>query len=582
MRHLARIASFVIICVLSAISASSQEITAANLPAETTLAIFSHNNAQIRAAVPANPMVQAWYSPQSAMARKLLVQYVVSQMASKPGGKNFTLSAENIDRLLSVLENSLVFGVTGSLDYMTLAQAPSNPASKMFEMSGLFLILDISGKEAQFKQVWPAIEAALPKEIARSHYDFGGTSVEKFAGPSNTTFTAQTGSRFVWANQQKVIEQLVLRLRSGETPGSSLAENPDFQHCRAQSAPGQIVDVFLRFPDLSKVPIPASAQFDAAASVKSLHLDSLHAVCGSYSMTQDGELGRWLILGDTSQGSLLSWFGSNRANFETLALVPPSASSFTVGSFDLQAFYKSFKSALGAGMPGRQQASADLMEEMLTMQLGMPLADILGVFRGEFASIKTASQSSNSPGIFAMTVSNPERILDLIHKLAPSAISGETQEDGVTYFKTGAQIPSVGAAQTPATDTYIALTPKLLVVSADKQVLRDFVARAGSSQSANGGMLTGNPEVLRIRTMMPAEVLGFSVTDYTKEDFQKQIMDAFSKSGQQSDAKLSPEETQLMEGLKRIPWATFIGGIHWGVSAWWKDADGIHFESRVQ
>jgi hypothetical protein len=587
MRRLARIVPIAVFIVCAAASASAQEITPANLPADTSLVFFSHSSAQIRAAAPANPMVQTWYSPQTAQVKRLLVQYLVSQMAPKPGGQKFALSAENTERLLSILENSLVVGISGSSDIMALTQAPSRSSSNFMKMSGLFFILDISGKEAQFNQLWPALEAALPKEIARNKYSLAGATIEKFTGPNNTTFSAQIGSRFIWSNQQKVIEQLAVRLAMGENPGNSLAENPDFQHCQTHSFPGAVLDVFIRFPDLSKLPVPTNPQFDASASVKALHLDSMHAICGNFSMTQEGELGRWMILGDTSEGSLLSWFGANRTQFDTLALVPPSASSFTVGSFDLQALYKSLKVALGAAMPGRQQASADLMEGMLSMQLGMSIPDTLAIFRGEFASIKfptpSGSQSSGEPKVFALTVSNPDRILDLLHKLAPASISDETRENGVTFFKTGAQIPIGGAFQTVATDTYIAITPQLLLVSSDGHLLREFVARVSSTPSAASGLaLNDNPEVRRMRAMFPAEVLGFSVTDYTRSNMQKEMTDALSSADQKDKSKVTPEERPLIDALKNIPWANFIGGFHWSVSAWWKEPDGIHFETRIR
>ncbi len=583
MRHFARVAPIAILLVFAAASASAQEITPANLPADTSLVVFSHSSAQIRTLAPANPLVKTWYGPESAQVRKLLVQYVESQMDPKSNGQRYHLTQENTDGLLSVLENSLVFGVSGTPDYVALAQAPTSRPGNVLNKESLFFILDLTGKEAQFEKLWPALVAALPKEIAQSRYDFGGIAVEKFAGPNSTTFAARSGNRFVWSNQQKMIEDLIGRLKSGAPSGNTLAENADFQHCQAHSLPGTVFDVFFRLPDLSKIPIPATPQFDIGAAVKSLHLESMHAFCGKLSMTPEGELGRWLILGDTSQGSLLSWFGTNRTQFETLALVPPNAHSITVGTFDLQAFYGSFKNALGAGMPGRQQASADLMEGMLSMQLGMPLTDLLGVFRGEFAVVKFDSQSPVPVQVFALTVSNPQRILDLIHKLSPRSISEETQENGVTFFKTAAQIPTGGASQSPATDNYVALTPQLLLASTDKQVLRDFVARAGSGQSgASGASLADNPEVRRIRAMFPAEVLGFSITDYTHTDWQKELADAFTESGQEDKSKITPEELQLREGLKRIPWATAFGAFHWSVSAWWKDTDGIHFESRVQ
>ena len=581
MRHFARIAPIAILLILTAVSASAQEITPAILPAETSFVVFSHSSAQIRAAAPSNPMVQAWYGPQSTQVRRLLLQFVVNKMDPKSNGQKYNLTPENADRLLSILENSFVVGMSKGPDFMTLAaQASGPPQANALGMLGIFFILDMTGKEAQFNLLWPAVVAALPKEIAHTQYSFGGVSVEKFKGPNSSTFAARIGTHFVWSTQQKVTEDLIGRLSSGAPSGNSLAENPDFQHCSAHPAPGSVMDAFFRFPDLSKIPIPANPQYDIGASIQSLHLDSLHGFCGNITMTHDGELARYTFLGDTTPGNLLSWFGSNRAKFETLALVPPSAISVSVGTFDLQALYKMLKSAVAAAMPGRQQASADLVEGMVSMQLGMPLTDALSVFRGEFATIKFTTQSSGTHQVFALTVANPDRILDLLHKFAPTDISGESQENGVTYFKMGMAIPSAISSQPQSPDSFVALSPQLLLVSSDKQALRDFMAHAGSP--AGGASLFDNPDIRHLRATFPAEVLGLSVTDYTSAEWQKSMTDAFAMIGTQDKSKVTPEETQLMESLKRIPWLAFMGGFHWGVGAWWRDTDGIHFESRIQ
>ncbi len=587
MRLLARIAPLAFFLILAVVSVSAQEITPANLPADTSFVIFSHSSAQIRAAAPTSPVVQAWYGPESSLFRKLLLQYAVSRMDAKVNGQKFNLTPENTDRLISVLQNSFVLGMSGNVDYTKLAaQMPKDQPGNAFDGAGLFFILDTTGKEAQFGILWPALVAALPKEIVHSQFDFAGTSVEKFKGPNNTTFAARAGNRFVWSTQQRVLEDLIGRLKTGAPSGNSLAENPEFQHCQAHPVPGAVLDGFFKFPDLSKIPIPPNPQFDSGASLQALHLNSLHAMCGTFSMTPDGESGRWLIFGDTSQPNLLSWFGSNHAKFETLALAPPSASSITVATFDLQALYKTLKIALAAGMPGRQQASADLAEGMVSMQLGMPIPDLLGVFRGEFASIKIPSQSSDPIQVYALTISNPDRILNLIHKLAPTAISGETHENSVTYFKTGAQIPTgmTGrGSQAADAQTYVALTPQLLLASADEQALHDIVARSANAQSSPGvGSLDNNPDVRRIRAMFPDELLGFTITDYSREDFQKEMTKTFTEALHQDNTKMDPAQLQLLEGLSRIPWSTFVGKLHWSVGAWWKDADGIHFESRVQ
>lgn len=584
MRLIARIAPHTILAfALAVATASAQEITPANLPADTSFVIFAHSSAQIRAGAGANPFVETWYSPESAQVRRLFVRYLVSQMDPKTNGQKFTLSPENLDRLLSVMENSLVFGISGSTDYLSMVQAPAGPSPKFMKTAGMYFILDISGKEAQFTQLWPALTAELPKEITHRTYSLGGVSVEKFTGPNQATFSAQVGNRFIWSNQQAVIEQLIARLTPGQAPGDSLAGNSDYQHCQSHVVSGAVFDAFFRVPDLSKLRIPATPQFDTSASVKALHLESIHAVCGNMSMTPEGELAQWTILGDTSQGALLSWFGANRAQFDTLGLVPPSAASVMFWSYDLPAVYKSVKTSLSAGIPGGQQGAADLAEGMAAMQLGMPITDALGLFRGELAAITMGSQSPTPPSVIVLTISNPQRIMDLIHKLAPTYIAEETQANGVTFFKYAPPTAPGASPQAPATETLIALTPQYLLIGSDKKAIHDLAERAGASQgSLNGSSFTDNPEFQRIRAMFPAELLGLSVTDYTHSNTLKVMLDAISPTAEKDKTKTSPEQLQLIQAFQNAAWLKLISQLRWSVSAWWKDADGIHFENRVR
>ncbi|HUK31471.1 MAG TPA: hypothetical protein VLV89_10180 [Candidatus Acidoferrum sp.] len=584
MRFLARLAPIFILFAFAAGSAQAQEITPANLPADITLVVFSHSNAQIRAAAPANPIAQSWYGPESTQVRRLLMQYLVSKMDPKPNGETYKLTPENADRLASLLENSLVFGTSNSPGLMFAATPPSGGQKEdAYSKMGAFFILDTTGKESQFNLLWSALLAALPKEIAHTKYNFAGISVDKFAGPNETTFSAQIGARFVWSTQQKLTEDLIARLSSGAASSNSLADNPDFQHCQARPASGSVFDAFFRIPDLSKIPIPPVQQFDVTASIQALHLDSIHAMCGNVSMGPVGGMGRWTILGDTSQDSPLSWAGSNRTKFDTFALAPPNATSVSIGTFDLQAFYKSLKNAVAAAMPGRQQASADMMEGMAAMQLGMPIPDLLGLFRGEFASIKIGSQTSPTQQVFALTIANPEQILTLIHKFAPTAISSELQENGVTYLTVAATIPPAITTVPHSPYTYVALTPRFMLISPDKQILRDAVERSGAPQGAAiGASIADNADVQKLRAMFPTEVMGFTITDYKSSEFQKMMTDTFESLGAQDKTKITPEEVQLIDSLKKIQWVALMGNLRWGVGAWWKDANGIHFENRMQ
>ena len=79
---------------------------------------------------------------------------------------------------------------------------------------------------------------------------------------------------------------------------------------------------------------------------------------------------------------------------------------------------------------------------------------------------------------------------------------------------------------------------------------------------------------------MPREVISLQFTDYSRYDWEAFIAGAFDKMGTQGKANLSPDDVQFLESLKSFPWAAMTRTLHWSVGAWWKDADGIHFESN--
>ena len=107
-----------------------------------------------------------------------------------------------------------MFGFSGAIDVASFAKA-GTPTSKQFlNAGGMFVILDVTGKTAQFDLLFRLMTGSVSKDVAHTHSDFSGVGIEKFAGPNNTSLVARVGNYFVWSNQEKVIQDLISQLGS--------------------------------------------------------------------------------------------------------------------------------------------------------------------------------------------------------------------------------------------------------------------------------------------------------------------------------------------------------------------------------
>jgi hypothetical protein len=336
-------------------------------------------------------------------------------------------------------------------------------------------------------------------------------------------------------------------------------------------------------PDLTKNPIPASKQFDTSAAMRPLHLDSIRAVCGSFAITQQGEHTRWAVLGDASAGGLFNVFGANRSHFDSLALAPPSAYSYSVYSFDLPAIYKLVRSAAVAGLPPDQQAPIELVEGMVGMQAGMPIMDVLGLISGEFATFQLDSSAHTPLPMYAITISDSAKVSSLMHKLGTNFIVEDSHDDGVTLYKYARAVQDGEDAKSsgPAPPQYyMAIAPHFLIVATDKQMLRSAV-KSGSTPASSS--LASSPETISLRAALPHDLLGLSVADYTRQDWIGDMVKSLEQPDGADKSKLSPEDIQFFEALKKFA-ATTVGKtlMRRSVAGWWKDVDGIHYEGFSQ
>jgi hypothetical protein len=577
-----RLAAIILLLTFTALPAVAQEFGPGILPADTSFFIFSKGTAHAETIYAANPMVQSWNSPEFADFRQQGIAYLIRHSDWKVNGQPMKFTPAQTDQIFSILKSPMMFGFSGAIDVASFAKA-GTPTSKTFlNAGGMFVILDVTGKTAQFDLLFRLMTAGIPKDVTHTHSDFSGVGIEKFAGPNNTSLVARVGNYFVWSNQEKVIQDLISRLGSHSTSGNSLAQTPNYQRCRANQDPDSISEVYFRIPDLTKVSIPVTAQFDTPAALRSLHLDAVRAFCGSYAITAQGEQSRGLVVGDTTSGGIFDFFGANRAHFDTLALAPQSAYSYLSYSFDLPAIYKTVRAAAMAALPQQQAAMVQMVEGMSSMQLGMPVNDVLALTGGEAASIQLDANSTPPSQIYAVSITNPEKVATLIEKLGTNSYAEDGREGGVTFFKSINSTPAAGAAG-PSVTSYVALTPNFLLFGTDKPTLVKAAKLDSAAGTAAGSSLADSPEISRLRALLPKELLGLTITDYTRHDWTADFTKSIEDSEKSGQSKLSPEDIQFFDSMKKFN-ATRVGKamLRRNVAGWWKEPDGIHYQGFSQ
>lgn len=577
-----RFAAVILLLTFSVLPVAAQEFGPGILPADTSFFIFSKGTAHAETAYAANPMVQSWNSPEFADFRQQGIAYLIRHSDWKVNGQPMKFTPAQTDQIFSILKSPMMLGFSGAIDVASLAKAGTPTGKQFLNAGGMFVILDVTGKTAQFDLLFRLMTASVSKDIEHTHSDFSGVGIEKFAGPNNTSVVARVGNYFVWSNQEKLIQDLISRLGAHSTSSDSLAQTPNYQRCRANQDSDSISEVYFHIPDLTKISIPASAQFDTSAALRSLHLDAVRAFCGSYSINAQGEHSRGLVVGDTTDGGIFDFFGANRAHFDTLALAPQSAYSYLSYSFDLPAIYKTVRAAAMAALPQQQASMVQMVEGMSSMQLGMPVNDVLALAGGEAATIQLDANSTPPSQIYAVTITNSEKVATLFEKLGSNSYAEDTHENGITFYKSINSTPAAGTAG-PAVTNYVALTKHYLLFGTDKPALLKAGRLDSATGPAAGSTLADSPEISRLRALLPKELLGLTITDYTRHDWTADFTKSIEDSEKAGQSKLPPEDIQFFDSMKKFN-ATRVGKatLRRNVAGWWKEPDGIHYEGFSQ
>jgi len=515
------------------------------LPPDTWVLVNWHGVATASKVRATNPITRLWDDPQFASSREQLIKKLLDEAASSRKEDDEPLTREDLDDVLSALENPAVIAISGD-PFASIAGGQ--------DKVHILAILNRKGKEDVIARMKAREKPKRNAEVSK--YTFRGVEIKKTvtttmpepeeAAPKDPEegeqaeqekpappqpkisydFEATVGDYEVYADNQEVIEMFITGMQEKAAPaGESLLQNATYQSAQRFRADGALLEMFMKMPDFSALPYPPSPQMDTGAFVRELHMERVQGLWVSMGLAPDRGLVRAALLGDTTPGSILDIIGNNVAEFQTLR-ASPVAGSYGAFRIDLPALYATLLRAAKAGLPPEQAAAADMIDGMVAMQAGIPLTELLALFTGEIGTVSTGEEQMAEvlPNIVMIPVTQSEPVINLLRTLAGQFIRGEETVSGATVLTMGAP-PAVsedGGKPTEDKPFYVAVSPTMLVVSPGKPDLQDVLARAAGT-STPAGSLAADSTFQSVRKALPAQLNGITYADLSRFPWEKQI-----------------------------------------------------------
>ncbi|MHB8639147.1 MAG: hypothetical protein ACYDBL_05045 [Candidatus Acidiferrales bacterium] len=571
-----------LLCCLALFAGASfaqQDSLVGRLPADTWLYLHWRGTASLTRFRNTNSVLRLWNDPSFVGARQNLINRV-TQEAKQKNPKSNGLTREQSDEIFSLLENEAAFGF--------ISRAGVAPAGASKSASS-FLIYDATGKQ----DILDKFNAQRAKDSAstftRTPLPVGSFTAYKIVNGKSISYEAQAGRYFVRTDTLAAMEEILPRITAAHPPAARFEEAAAVPSACRNSAAGSLLN-FLALPaKFNLAAIPPSPAFNFPAFIKTLHLDQVHTVCGNVTFESRVTRMHGAVLGDTSAGSILNIIGEGRSSFSTLALAP-SGASYECSVLDFLALYKTLLAGFTAALPPDKQGFIAGIDSLVSTFWGMPPADALGLFTGEFATIRVDPAADPTRAIYAFTIQHPRKVATLLQHLIPGASATQNQNGDTTYvtitFPQHAQ-----ASQTPPPPPqpsvfFFAVTPSMVIAAKHQDLVRDAVARLrvppGSAQSNS---LSNDPGFKNARAAMPLKLTSLAYADLTVfnwtnllNNFQKQINDQTQAAARKA-GKPAPPPVDLLQGFDP---KTISKYLHTSSSSAWKNSTGIYFESAIQ
>lgn len=560
--------------LLFAPPASAQTNSMADrLPADTWAYFSWGGTSSLKSVSGTNSVLRLWKDPSFYTA--LENSFATVSHAGGPPQKFGGLTPAETAQIFSALENPAVVG---------FLSAPENAREKNHSGASFFLIYDATGKQELIDTLRRERDAKLTEPVERSSFPIGSVTVEKRVSDGNASYEAQAGPYYIVTESAQAMEELVPRFEAEHAPTVSFSQAADFPaECQELARPSLLNLVVL--PARLQLPQPSGSEsFDAPAFGRSLHLDRIRAGCMSMSFEKEVTRTRGVVLGDTSQGSILNVFGEGRDSFTTLALAPASA-SFQVSVIDFAALYNCLFTAVTAALPSDKAPFVAAGVAFLSSTWGMPPDQFFALFTGEVATIHPDNGIDPSDGLYVFTIHDPDKVLHVLQHAIPGEHVSTNQEGDVTYLTARIRVRPAEANSAADSATYFAVTPALLLASKQEGALRDAVARVHAGGSAQSNALTADADFQKARASLPAKLVSLWYANYAHFNWQKLFADVNTNLNNQAQQaarnanKPAPPRIQILPGLDP---AVLYRYLHVSIGGAWKDSTGIYFDSYIQ
>jgi hypothetical protein len=499
----------------------------------------------------------------------------LAKLFQRGAGKDGAPPALKFAEILSLLENEAAAGIVAN------AAAPNADAADNAPSPGSFLVYDAAGKTVLVDKLRTVLRASGKEPPVTTTYDFGGTPVEVRTTPTGPSYSARTGRYYLIADQKPLMEDLIGRFRSTEKPASSVTQLPEYKAIQPYIGADSSEEFFARAPDLSHLIRPDAQATPAARFAMNLHLEKLHVMGMSVSFAGEAARLHGAILGDTSSPSLFDIAGASVATFLTLPIVNPGPLS-NVTRLDLPATYRLVRSAAMESLNSQQTAGIATGEAMAQAFLGMSIDDALHLFTGEFATESVSSEDGSWPRMYAVAIQKPQDVLRILRAAVGNRIVAENTEGDATLLDISYPDTDPVSGQQKPHFLYVAVTPQVVFVAPKKAMLHDAMARLNAKPGATSSADPySNADLNRLRALLPEKLSGLSAADLARIPWDK----VFAWISQQinEDTKGSKEQTQQSaDWLKLMKAEAFARHFHAAISGWWKDSNGIYFDSYLQ
>jgi hypothetical protein len=574
-------------------SAAANETQAPNiesrLPASVKFYVHWRGTKTLDPVQGKNGLLRLWADPDFAPIRRELTAGAFGNSWLKMNDKS--ARPEQLAVLLPLFENEAIVGsltLPGS-KATAGAGSPGASGSAAHGAGGYdgFVIYDGTGK-ADLIQKAKAISVKTGAGAPQIHsYMLGKIKIESVERSGTTDFSAQVGNYYLSAGRKELIEELVKRFDAKVPAGASLADDAGWKKARVNFGGGAIVEFYVRLEGLISPTTPKVQDVDLAKFAQAVHLDRLHAFCGSLSFEADSTRLRFATLGDTSAGSLFDIVGASTPAFESLPLARDGA-SFAAWRLSFPAIYQIFRGPFVDSLPQQKAGSFKGFDMLGQAMLGMPLPDILALLGGEVATVTSAPGDATYTAMVAISIHKPEVVLGLLRKGLGPMIRDTTTEGSATVLELGTNSVDPATKAPRLELSYIAVTPQLLIYSQRKALLLDAVGRTSRGSIPKAESLVGNPDFQRARGRLPKDLTGFSYAQMSKQTWEREIAVMLHAAAGAAASKNSapggaiPANATGDDWLRGVNLGVFSRYLHSYASGWWKTPDGVYFDSYLQ